>query len=77
MSWVDKQRRRLILKTLFARQGQLANIHNGFHLRGMPAGDEGLNGQAFIAEGEKGGVHAGAGRCSRFENLSDFMQVAL
>ena len=70
MSWADKQHRRLILKTLFAGQGQLANRHNGFHLRGMPAGDEGLNGQAFVAEGEKGGVHGGEGLCSRFDGVS-------
>jgi hypothetical protein len=35
----------------------LAPIHNGFHLRAVPAGDEGINGQACVAEGEKGGVH--------------------
>ena len=39
------------------RQKALAPIHNGFHLRGLQVGDEGFNGQAFVAEGEKGGVH--------------------
>ena len=54
---MTRWRRKPILKTLFARQGQFTDIHNGFHLRGLQAGDEGLNGQAFVAEGEKGGVH--------------------
>ena len=38
-------------------RGQFTDIHNGFHLRGLQAGDEGFNGQAFVAAGEKGGVH--------------------
>ena len=51
-------------------QGPLANIHNGFYLRGLQAGNEDLNGQAFLAEGEKSAVHGDKGRCSGFDGVS-------
>ena len=69
---LTRWRRKPILKTLFARQGQFTDIHNGFHLRGLQAGDEGLNGQTFVAEGEKGGVHGVRGQCSRFDRVPKF-----
>jgi len=50
---------------------QLPHVHHGFHLRGLQAGNEGLNGQAFVAEGEKAGVHGVRHQRSEFLSASE------
>ena len=73
MPWADKAAQKAVFETPFLRdKGQFTDIHNGFHLRGLQAGDEGLNGQAFVAEGEKGGVHGARSQCSRFDGVTEF-----
>ncbi|MBC7621332.1 MAG: hypothetical protein H7293_20520 [Candidatus Saccharibacteria bacterium] len=46
MPWADKAAQKADFETpLLARHGQFTDIHHGFHLRGLQAGDEGFNGQ--------------------------------
>ena len=64
MPHAAKAAQKAVFENPFLRdRGQFTDVHNGFHLCCLQAGDEGLNGQAFVAEGEKGGVHGDSVKC--------------